>query len=138
MPFRDISYLQLLQPTCLPEQSYNLKAILLESIMMDISAKLFCICNSAEFRLSFQLVEILTLQVSLAEIYSFIMILNSNMIFWTPILQYLKTISLPNSTLSLSQPVAARYKTHSNLRQMYANRNCNISPIMVSLSSISA
>ena len=62
----------------------NLKTILLESIMRSISAKLFCICTSAEFRLSFQLVEILTLQVSLAEIYSFIMILNSNMIFWTP------------------------------------------------------
>ena len=86
----------------------NLKAILLESIMRIISAKLFCICTSAEFRLSYQLVEILTLQVSLGEIYSFIMISNSNMIFWTPILEYLKTISLPNSTLSLSQPVTAR------------------------------
>ena len=32
------------------------------------------------------------------------MIFNSNMIFWTPILEYLKNISLPNSTLSLSQP----------------------------------
>ena len=138
MPFRDISYLQLWQPACLAEQSYNLKAILLESIMRNISAKLFCICTSAEFRLSFQLEEILTLQVSLAEIYSFIMILNSNMIFWTPILEYLKTISLPNSTLSLSKPATARYKTHSNLRRMYVNRNCNISPIMLSLSSISA
>ena len=106
--------------------------------MRNISAKLFCICTSVEFRLSFQLVEILTIQVSLAEIYSFIMILNSNMIFWTPILEYLKTISLPNSTLSISQPVTARYKTHSNLRRMYVNRNCNISPIMLSLSSISA
>ena len=138
MPFRDISYLQLWQPACLAEQSYNLKAILLESIMRNISAKLFCICTSAEFRLSFQLVEILTLQVSLAEIYSFIMILNSNMIFWTPILEYLKTILLPNSTLSLSQPVAARYRTHSSFRRMYVNRNCNISPIMLLLSSISA
>ena len=45
-----------------------LKTILLESDMRNISAKLFCICTSAEFRLSFQLVEILTLQVSLAEI----------------------------------------------------------------------
>ena len=108
MPFKDISYLQLWQPACLAEQSYNLKAILLESIMRNISAKLFCICTSAEFRLSFQLEKILTLQVSLAEIYSFIMILNSNMIFWTPILEYSKTISLPNSTLSLSQPVTAR------------------------------
>ena len=50
----------------------NLKAILLGSIMRNISAKLFCICTSAEFRLSFQHLEILTLQVSLAEIYSFI------------------------------------------------------------------
>ena len=58
--------------------------------MRNISAKLFCIFTSAEFRLSFQLVEILTLQVSLAKIYSFIMILNSNMIFWTPILIILK------------------------------------------------
>ena len=116
----------------------NLKAILLESIMRNISAKLFCICTSAEFRLSFQLVEILTLQVSLVEIYSFIMILNSNMIFLTPILEYLKTILLPNSTLSLSQPVTLREKASSNLRRMYVNRNCNISPIMLSLSSISA
>ena len=138
MRFRDISYLQLWQPACLAEQIYNFKAILLESIMRNISAKLFCICTSAEFRLSFQLVEILTLQVSLAEIHSFIMILNSNMIFLTPILEYLKTISLPNSTLSLSQPAIARYKTHSNLRRMYVNRNCNIFPIMLSLSSISA
>ena len=85
MPFRDISYLQLWQPACLAEQSYHLKAILLESILRNISAKLFCICTSAEFRLSFQLVEIFTLQVSLAEIYSFIMILNSNMIFFGPL-----------------------------------------------------
>ena len=76
--------------------------------MRNISAKLFCICTIAEFRLSFQLVEIFTLKVSIAENYSFIMILNSNMIFWTPILEYLKTISLPNSELSLSQPVTAR------------------------------
>ena len=138
MSFRDISYLQLWQPACLAEQSYNLTAILLESIMRNISAKLFCICTSAEFHLSFQLEEILTLQISLAKIYSFIMILNSNMIFWTPILEYLKTISLPNPTLSLSQPATARYKTHSNLRRMYVNRNCNISQIMLSLSSISA
>ena len=40
MPFRDISYLQLWQPACLAEQSYNLKAIL-ESIMRNISAKYF-------------------------------------------------------------------------------------------------
>ena len=83
MPFRDISYLrlQLWPPACLAEQSYNLKANLLESIMRNISAKLFCICTSAEFRLSFQLVEILNLHFSSAEIYSFSMILNSNMIF---------------------------------------------------------
>ena len=76
--------------------------------MRNISAKLFCVCTSAEFRLSLQLVEILTLKVSLAEMYSFIKILNSNMIFWTHILEYLQTSSLPNSTLSLSQPVTAR------------------------------
>ena len=76
--------------------------------MRNISAKLFCICTSAEFCLSFQLVEILTLQVSLAKIYSFIIILNSNMIFWTPILECHKTISLTNPILSLSQPVTAR------------------------------
>ena len=34
--------------------------------MRIISAKLFCICTSAEFRLSFQLVEILTLKVYIA------------------------------------------------------------------------
>ena len=66
MPFRDISYLQLWQPACLAEQSYSLKAILLESIMRNISAKLFCICTSTVCRLSFQLVKIFTLQVSLA------------------------------------------------------------------------
>ena len=108
MPFRDISYLQLWQPACWRSKVIHLKAILLESIMRNISAKLFCTCTSAEFRLSFQPVEIFALQVSLAEIYSFIMILNSNMIFLTPILEYLKTISLPNSELSLSQPVTAR------------------------------
>ena len=64
--------------------------------MRNISAKLFGICTSTEFRISFQLVEILTLQVSLAEIYSFIMILNSNTIFWAPILEYFKILSLPN------------------------------------------
>ena len=46
---------------------------------------------------SFQFVEIPILQVSLAIIYSYIMILNSNMIFWTPILEYLKIFSLPSS-----------------------------------------
>ena len=66
---------------------------------------------------SFQIEEIPTLQVSLAEIYSYIMILNSNMIFWTPILEYRKLISLPNSKLSLSQPVTARKKTNTNLRR---------------------
>ena len=76
--------------------------------MRNISAKLFGICTSAEFRILFQLVEILTLQVSLAKIYTFIMIFNSNMIFWTPLLEDLKKISLPNSTLSLSQPITAR------------------------------
>ena len=33
-----------------------------------------------------------TLQVPLAKIYTYIMILNSNMIFWTPILVYLKIL----------------------------------------------
>ena len=77
MPFRDISYLQLWQPACLAEQSYNLKAILLESIMRNISAKLFCICSSAEFRLSFQLLEILTLQVFDHEMISTVILLPS-------------------------------------------------------------
>ena len=53
MQFRDISYLQLWQPASLAEQIYNFKAILFESNMRNISAKLFCICTSAEFRLSF-------------------------------------------------------------------------------------
>ena len=39
------------------------------------------------------------------------------MIFWTPILECLKILSLPNSTLSLSQPVTARKKTNTNLRR---------------------
>ena len=39
------------------------------------------------------------------------------MIFWTPILEYLKILSLPNSTLSVSQPVTARKKTYTNLRR---------------------
>ena len=62
--------------------------------MRNISAKLFCICTSAEFRLSFQLVEILTLlvQVSLAEIYSFIMILNSNIDILDPYTRKFNTI----------------------------------------------
>ena len=43
------------------------------------------------FRFSFQRVETLILQVSfkIAEMCSYIMILNSNMIFWTPVLKYL-------------------------------------------------
>ena len=39
------------------------------------------------------------------------------MIFWTPILEYRKIISLPNSKLSLSQPVTAKKKTNTNLRR---------------------
>ena len=45
------------------------------------------------------------------------MILNSNIIFWTPILEYLKILSLPNQKLSLSQLVTARRKTNTNLRR---------------------
>ena len=45
------------------------------------------------------------------------MILNSNIIFSTPIIVYLKILSLPNSTLSLSQPVTARQKTNTNLKR---------------------
>ena len=37
--------------------------------------------------------------------------------FWTPILEYLKILSLPNSKLSLSQPVTARKRTNTNLRR---------------------
>ena len=44
------------------------------------------------------------------------MILNSNIIFWTPLLEYLKNLQIPNSKLSLSQPVTARKKTNMNLR----------------------
>ena len=39
------------------------------------------------------------------------------MIFWTPILEYLKIISLPKFKLSLSQLVKARKKTNTNLRR---------------------
>ena len=67
---------------------------------------------------SFQIEEIPTLQISLAEIYSYIMILNSNMIFWTPILEERKIITLQNSKLSISQPVTtARKKTNTYLRR---------------------
>ena len=45
------------------------------------------------------------------------MILNSNMIFWNPILEYLKIISLPNSKLLLSQPDIPRKKTNTNFRR---------------------
>ena len=57
---------------------------LLESIVRNISAKLFCICTSditLVSKYSFQIEETLTLQVSLAEIYLYIMILNLNMIY---------------------------------------------------------
>ena len=53
MPFRDISYLQLWQPACLAEQSYNLKAILLESIMRNISAKYFAFVPVLSFAFHF-------------------------------------------------------------------------------------
>ena len=46
---------------------------------------------------------------------SYIMILNSKMIFWTYILEYLKSLSLPNSKMSLPQSVIARKKTNTNL-----------------------
>ena len=39
------------------------------------------------------------------------------MLFWTPLLEYLKILSLPNSTLSLSQLVTARKKTNTTLRR---------------------
>ena len=39
------------------------------------------------------------------------------MIFWTPILEYCKIISLPNSKVSLSQTVTARKKTNTNLKR---------------------
>ena len=66
-PFRDISYLQLWQPACLAEQSYLLKGNFVRGHYEE-----HCMCTSAQICLSFQLVEILTLKVSLAEIYSFI------------------------------------------------------------------
>ena len=43
-----------------------------------------------------------TLQVSIAEIYSYIMILNSNMIFWTPILEYLIFVHSQIQTIPFS------------------------------------
>ena len=45
------------------------------------------------------------------------MILNSNVIFWTPILEYCKIISLLNSKVSLSQTVTAWKKTNMNLKR---------------------
>ena len=69
------------------------------------------------FRILFYLENIPTLQVSLAEIYAYIMILNSNMVFKTHILEYLNIISLPNLKQPLSQPVTARKKTNTNLRR---------------------
>ena len=45
------------------------------------------------------------------------MILNSNVKFWSPLLEYLKIISLQNSKLSLPQPVTARKKVNTNLRR---------------------
>ena len=44
------------------------------------------------------------------------MILNYNITFCTPVLEYLKILSLPNSKLSLSQPVIARKKPNTNLK----------------------
>ena len=41
------------------------------------------------------------------------------MIFWTPILEYRKIISLPNAKLFLSQPVTARKKPNTNLRRNF-------------------
>ena len=64
MSFRDILIYSSGSQLIWQSKVINLKAILLESILRNISAKLFCICTNAEFRLSFQLVEILTLQVS--------------------------------------------------------------------------
>ena len=62
--------------------------------------------------------------------------LNSNMIIWTPILEYHIIISLPNSKLSRSQPVTARKKKLIRISgEMSVNRNCNISPMVISLSS---
>ena len=91
--------------------------------MRNISAKLFLHFIPVLFditlvsKYSFQIEEIPNLQVSLAEIYKYIMILNSNMIFLAPILEYRKIYSLPNSKLSLFQPVTARKKTNTNLRR---------------------
>ena len=86
-----------------------------------------------------QLLETPILQVSLAEMCSYIMVLNSNMIVLTPLLDYLKIRPLPNSTLSpisLSQWVTARNLTDTNLGEMY-DRNCNLSPLMFAISSVS-
>ena len=45
MPFKDLAYLELWQSACLAAQI--IKAILLESIMRNISAKIFGIYTSA-------------------------------------------------------------------------------------------
>ena len=63
------------------------------------------------FRISFQLVEIPTF---LAEIYSYSMILNSNILFWTTKLEYPKIISRPHAKIS---PVISRNKTNTNVGQ---------------------
>ena len=119
-------------------RSKIIKAILLEIIMGNISAKLFGICTSAvwynlSFAFSFQLVEIPTLQVSLAKIYSFITILNSNIIFWP-----WNSFTSKFNTTPFSTSHRKNENWYESQAKMYVNRNCNISPIMLSLSSVSA
>ena len=41
------------------------------------------------------------------------------MIFWTPILEYRKIISLPNSKLSLSRPDTVREQANTNLMRNF-------------------
>ena len=66
------------------------------------------------------------------------MILNPYTIFWTPILEYLQILLLPNSKLS---PISLSVTARKNLNQiqilgeMY-KRNCNLSPMMLALSSV--
>ena len=67
------------------------------------------------------------------------MILNPNMLFWTLILEYLNIFFTPKIQnypfLNQSQQERKLIRISG---EMYVNRNCNISPMMLSLSSVSA
>ena len=67
-------------------------------------------CITLEPYSSIELVETPILQVSQAKICSYIMIVDSNMIVWTPLLEYLIFLSLPNLKL-----FSTRYKSRANI-----------------------